>query len=100
MDVDKLVPVPDYFSKLGDAVKNDVVKKYVYNAKIKNIEDKIPYITNLTTNTTLVAKINESEKEIFSIINLATTTAALTAVDNKITNVSNLVKNKNWLTQK
>ena len=95
MDVDKLVPVPDYFSKLGDAVKNDVVKKYVYNAKIKNIEDKIPYITNLTTNTTLVAKINENEKEIFSIINLATTTtAALTAVDNKITNVSNLVKNK------
>ena len=94
MDVDKLVPVPDYFNKLGDAVKNDVVKKYVYNAKIKNIEDKIPYITNLTTNTTLVAKINENEKEIFSIINLATTTAALTAVDNKITNVSNLVKNK------
>ena len=29
-------------SKLSDAVKNDVVKKDVYNAKIKNIEDKIP----------------------------------------------------------
>ena len=39
-DNDKLVPVPNNFSKLSDAVKNDVVKKDVSNAKIKNIEDK------------------------------------------------------------
>ena len=30
--------------------------KYVYNAKFKNIEDKIPDVTNLATNTTLNAK--------------------------------------------
>ena len=36
LDVDKLVPVPDDLSKLSDVVKNDVVKKDVYNAKIKN----------------------------------------------------------------
>ena len=53
LDVDKLVPVPVDLSKLSDVVKNDVVKKDVYNAKIKNIEDKIPDITNLGTNTTL-----------------------------------------------
>ena len=35
-----------------------MLKKDVYNAKIKNIEDKAPYITNLATNTTLNAKIN------------------------------------------
>ena len=40
LDVDKLVPVPVDSSKLSDAVKNDVVKKDVYNTKIKNIEDK------------------------------------------------------------
>ena len=34
----------------------NVVKKYVYNAKIKNFEDKIPDVTNLTTNTALNAK--------------------------------------------
>ena len=28
-------------NKLSDTVKNDVVKKGVYNAKIKNIEEKI-----------------------------------------------------------
>ena len=32
-----------------------LLKKYVYNAKIKNIEDKIPDITNITTNTSLNA---------------------------------------------
>ena len=56
LDVDKLVPVPVDLSKLSDVVKNDVVKKDVYNAKIKDIEDEKPDITNLATNTTLNAK--------------------------------------------
>ena len=43
---------------LDKLVKNNVVKKGVYDANIKNIEDKIPDITNLATNTTLNAKIN------------------------------------------
>ena len=46
LDVDKLVPVPVDLSKLSGVVKNDVVKKDVYNAKIKNIVDKIPDVTN------------------------------------------------------
>ena len=50
--------MPIDLSKLRDAVKDDVVKKNVYNAKIKYIEDKIPDITNLSTKTTLNAKIN------------------------------------------
>ena len=33
--------------------------KKVHNAKIKDIKDKIPGITNLATNTTLNAKINK-----------------------------------------
>ena len=33
-DADKLVPVPVDLSKLSDLVKNDVVKKDVYNAII------------------------------------------------------------------
>ena len=66
-DIDQLVPVPVDLSRLSDVVKNDVVKKYVYNAKIKNI-DKIPDITNLATNTTLNAKINEVKNETPSIL--------------------------------
>ena len=66
--------------------------------KIKNIEDKIPDITNLATNTTLNAKINEVKNKIPNITNLATTTA-LTAVENKIPNVSNLVKKTDYNTK-
>ena len=75
--------------KLSDLVKNNVVKKDVYNAKIKDIEDKILDITNIAPNTTLNTKINEVKGEIPSIINLATTATALTvAVENNIPNVS------------
>ena len=67
-DIDKLVSVPVDLSKLSDVVKNDVVKKTDYNAKIAEIENKIPDISNLATKT------------------------ALTTVENKISNVNNLVK--------
>ena len=55
LDVGKLVPVPVDLSKLSNVVKNDVVKKDVYNTKIKNIEDEISDITKLVTNNTLNA---------------------------------------------
>ena len=70
LDIDKLKNVPTNLSnlkskvdkldvdefKLSDAVKNYVVKKDVYYAQEKNIEDKIPGITNLTTNASPDAK--------------------------------------------
>ena len=59
LDVNKLVPLPIDLSKLSDVVKNDVFKKDGYNAKMKTIEDKIPDIPNLATQTTLNAIINE-----------------------------------------
>ena len=51
--------------------------------KLVMLKLKILKITNLATNTTLNAKINEVKNEIPSITNLATTTA-LTAFENKI----------------
>ena len=41
LDIDKLVPVPLYLSKLSNVVKNDVAKKAVYDklvAKVNNID--------------------------------------------------------------
>ena len=61
-------------------IKNGAVKKDACNGNIKNIQDKLPYITNLTINTTLNAKINEVKNEIPSITNLAT----ITVLNNKI----------------
>ena len=50
LDVDKLVPVSIDLSKLSVVVYKDI-----HNAKIKNLEDKIPDITNVATKTTLNA---------------------------------------------
>ena len=44
-----------------------MLRKKLHNAKIKNIEDKIPDITNVAANTSLNAKINEVKGEIPSI---------------------------------
>ena len=89
--IDKLVTLLVDLSKLSDVVKTDVDKKDVYNAKIKNIEDKTPDITNVATNASINAKINEVKGEIPNITNLATTTA-FTAVEYKIPSISNLVE--------
>ena len=77
LDIDKLASAHVDLSKLSNVAKNDVVKRDVYKAKIKNIENEIPDITNLATKTTLNAKINEVKAEIPSINNLATTTALI-----------------------
>ena len=69
-----------------------------YNAKIKNIEDKMPDITNLATETTLNAKVNEVKGEIPSITTLATKNA-LNAVENEIPSVSNLTKKTDYKTK-
>ena len=52
LDVDRLVTIPTGLSKPSHLVKNDVVKKDIDDTKTK-------YITNLATNTTPNAKINE-----------------------------------------
>ena len=111
LEVGQLVPVCVY---LSHEVRNEVVKKDAYNAEIKNIEYKIHDITKLATNTnlnakrnevkyeipcisnlptigTLNVKINEVQNKIPNITNLASTTA-LTAVENKILKISDLVK--------
>ena len=102
-------------SKLSNVVKNDVVKKTVYDklvAKVnaiplnnintsdfvlktkyqtdkKEIENKIPDVSNLVKKT----KLTELENKIPNISNLATKTA-LTTVENKIPDVSSLLKKK------
>ena len=85
LDINKLVPVPVDLSKLNDVVKNDVVKKTDYNAKITDIEGKIPDVSNLATKTVLTTV----ENKIPSVSELGKKTA-LSAVKNKIPDVTNL----------
>ena len=112
LDIDKLVSVSTNLSKLSNAVKNDIVKKDVYDklvTKVNNIdtndfmlktnynidktelEYKIPYVTDFVKK----AKLTELEKKIPDITNLATKTA-LTTIENKIPDVSNLVEKTDY----
>ena len=115
LGIDKLVPVPTDLSKLSNVVKNDVVKKTVYNklvAKVDNIdtsdfvlktkyqtdktelEKKIPDVTDFVKE----AKLTELENKIPNVSSLATKTA-LTAVENKLPDVSSLVKKTHYDTK-
>ena len=102
-DIEKLVPVPVDLSKLSDVVKNDAVKKAVYDklvGKVNNIdtsrfvlktkyetdktefENKILDTTGLVKKTDYNVKITKIEGKIPSISGLATN-AALPAVKDK-----------------
>ena len=71
LDADKLKPVPVDLKDLRDVVNKKVVQKYVCNAKIKDIEDILPNISNLATTVALNAKIKDVKNELPSITNLA-----------------------------
>ena len=119
LDIDKLAPVPVDLSKLSDVVKNDVVKKDVYNklvTKVDNIdtsgfvlktkhdtdkselENKIPDVADFVKKTDYNAKITDIEGKIPDVTNLATKTA-LTTVENKTPSLSNLVKTTDYDTK-
>ena len=85
LNVDTLVTVPVDLCKLSGLIKNYVIKKDVYNPHITYIEDKIADITNLATNASLNAKINEVKvKKPDNLATTTTTITALTTVGNKI----------------
>ena len=89
LDVDKLVSVPIDLKKLSDVVDNGAVEKNVYDELLKKIN---AIDTNgLFVETGYDPKIMKIKGEIPSVASLLTT-ANLNAVDNKITNVSNLVE--------
>ena len=110
LDIDKLTTVPVDLSKLSNVVKNDVVKKTVYdklvakakyidtgdfvlktnfNTKITGLENKIPNTNGLVKKTDYNTKITGIENKILDISSLATKTA-LPTVENKIPSINNL----------
>ena len=90
-------------SKLSNVLKNDVVKKAVYDKLVEKVNDidtsrfvlktkygtdklelekKIPDTSDLVKKTDYNSKISEIENEVLSISGLATN-SALTAVENR-----------------
>ena len=100
--IDILVPIPVDLSKLSDVVKNDDVKKAVYDtlvAKVNSIdtsgsfsknkhdrdksemENKIPDTSSLVKKTDYNARITELKNKIPDVSGLATKSAS-TAIEN------------------
>ena len=116
LDIDKLVLVPFDLSKLSNVVKNDVVKKTIYDklvAKVNSIDTsafvlKTKYdtdktelekkISDVTDFITKEIKLTELENKILDASSLATKTA-LNAVKNKIPSVSSLVQKTDYNTK-
>ena len=69
LDIDKLVPVPVDLSKLSDVVKNDVVKKDVYDKLVAKVN-------HIDTNGFVLKTKNQTDK---------------TELENKIPNVTDFV---------
>ena len=99
LDIDKLAPVSVDLSKLSDLVKNDVVKKDIYNKLVTEVntidtsrfvlktkydtdkwelENKIPDTSGLVKKTDYNTKIAEIGGKIPDVTNLATKTALTT----------------------
>ena len=96
LDIDKLVTAPLDLSKLSNVVKNDVVKKTVYDkfvAKVNNIDT-----SGLVKKTDYNIKISEIEDKTPDISGLATKTA-LTTVENKIPSINGLVTKTDYNTK-
>ena len=96
VDNDKLATVSVDLSKLSNVVKNDVIKKTVYDklvAKVDNIDT-----SGVVKKTDYNTKITEIEDKIPDISGLATK-AALTTVENKIPSISGLVKKTDYHTK-
>ena len=119
LDIDKLAPVPVDLSKLCDVVKNDVIKKPVYDKLVAKVDDintskfvlKAKYDTDkselenksldtsgLAKKTDYDSKITDIEGKIPDISGLATKTA-LNTVENKMPSLSSLVKKTDYDTK-
>ena len=77
MDIDKLIPAPADLSKLSNEVKNDVVKKAVYNKLVAKVDD--------IDTSDFMLKTNYNTK--------------ITELENKIPDISNLVKKTDYKTK-
>ena len=91
LDIDKLAPVPVDLSKLSDVVKNDVVKKDVYNelvAKVNGI-DTSKFILK-TKNDTDKSELENKIPDTSGLVKKTYYNTKITGIEGKIPDVSSL----------
>ena len=121
LDIDKLVSVPVDLSELSVAVKNDVVKKTLYDNLVAKVNST--YARVFVSKTKYDTDKNELQKKFLVLVVLLkkktdyntiiieidgkiqsvtgfTTNFALTAIENKIPNISSLYRKINEIEKK
>ena len=95
IDTDKLKTAPVDLSKLTNAVKNDVVKKTDYNAKVTSIEAQIAGLTkNTVDNLADITKLKAIDTD--SFVTRTKFSADTNALDDKIDGVEKKIRYK-WI---
>ena len=99
IDTDKLKTVPADLAKLSNVVKNDVVKKTDYNAKVTSIEGQIAGITKNTTDN-----LNDTKKlkavDTNNFVLKTKFSADINTLDDKIDGVEKTIPNISGLATK
>ena len=96
IDADKLKPAPVDLAKLSNVVKNEVVKKTDYNAKVTNIEGQIAGVTkNTLDNLGDITKLKAVDTSNFVLktklaSDVTTLENKIDAVDKRIADISGL----------
>ena len=94
IDVDKLKTTPADLAKLGNVVKNNVVKKTDYNTKVTSIENQIAGVTkNMLDNLADITKAVDTSNFVLKTklnADVNTLETKIDTVDKKIPNVSEL----------
>ena len=99
IDVDKLKTTPTDLAKLSNVVKNDVVKKTDYNAKVTNIESQIAGVTkNTTDNLNDITKLKAADTSNFVLKNKFS--ADINSLDDKIDGVEKKIPDISGLATK
>ena len=87
LNIDKLAPVPVVSSKMSDVVKNDVVKKAVYDKLVAKVDNADT--SDVVLGTKYQTDKTELEKKISDMINLIRK-IKLSELENKIPDINNL----------
>ena len=93
LDINKLVPVPVGLSKLSNVVKNDVVKKTVYDklvAKVNNI-DTSGFVLETKYDTDKINRVRKKILDTSKLVKKLDYNAKTSELENKIPGISGLV---------
>ena len=93
INTDKLKATPDNLAKVSNVVKNDVVKKTDYNAKVSDIQTQITAVNKNTLDNLADIKVLKTKTvDASNFVTRSKSLAGTNALDDKIDKVDNKIR--------